>query len=30
VKRDGAMARAWLSRHMKGGDRGDKGRVAKD
>jgi RNA polymerase sigma-70 factor (ECF subfamily) len=30
VKRDWAMARAWLSRHMKRGDRGDKGRVAKD
>jgi RNA polymerase sigma factor (TIGR02999 family) len=30
VKRDWAMARAWLSRHMKRGDSGDKSRVAKN
>lgn len=30
VKRDWSMARAWLSRHMKRGDGGDKGRVAKN
>lgn len=30
VKRDWAMARAWLSRQMKRGDSGDKGRVAKN
>jgi RNA polymerase sigma factor (TIGR02999 family) len=30
VKRDWTMARAWLSRRMKRGNSGDKGRVAKD
>ena len=30
VKRDWSMARAWLSRHMKRGESGDKGRVAKN
>lgn len=30
VKRDWSMARAWLSRQIKRGDSGDKGRVAKD